>query len=166
MGIAVFSLGLVFVLALLDGAVSDLRGFTIFNRVPLVLAASYGAALALGYDQAAWLSHLGAGLLLLAIGVGLFALGIWGGGDAKMLSAAVLWPGFGGLARFLLVMAVVGGGLAVLALVARRIPLGPAGPLRAWGQRLAASGHVPYGVAIAAGGLDWWLFAVLPGFTG
>lgn len=159
--IIVILAGLIFVGALLDGARCDLASFRIPNRVPVVVALAFlPAGLAAGLSGAEWLSHLGAGLIMLGIGAGLFALGVWGGGDAKLVPAVCLWLGFGSLTRFLLIMAAFGGGLALLALVARRVPLGPEGPVRAWGRRMADSGHVPYGLAIAAAGLDWWIPAM------
>jgi len=155
--------GLVFVIGLADAAASDLRDFQIANRSPLLLLAAFvPAALAAGFHWQDWLDHLGAGVVVLGFGAVLFARGVWGGGDAKLLPAAALWTGFAGLPRLLMLMALAGGVLAVLALVTRRVPLGPAGPVRAWGERLAAAGHVPYGVAIAAGGLDWWFCVALP----
>ncbi|MDO8608760.1 MAG: prepilin peptidase [Phaeospirillum sp.] len=159
--------GLVFLVGLLDAAVSDLRAFRIANRSPLILLAAFvPAAMAAGFGWQDWLLHFGAGLALLVVGVVLFARGVWGGGDAKLLPAAVVWTGFAGLPRFLVVMALVGGALAVVALLARRIPLGRSGAVRAWGERLAESGHVPYGVAIAAAGIDWWFLALLPDVIG
>jgi prepilin peptidase CpaA len=159
--------GLVFGAALLDGAISDLRRFRIPNRVPLWLLAAFVPMAAVAAQEQGqgqgqeWIGHLCVGLALFALGTLLFALKVWGGGDAKMLAAAGLVVGPSGLARFLLVMALTGGVLATIALLARRVPLGPPGPLRRWGERLAASGAVPYGVAIAAGGLDWWGWSVL-----
>ena len=159
--------GLVFVIGLVDAAISDLRAFRIANRAPLLLLAAFvPAGVAAGLEWREWLLHLGAGLSLLVVGALLFARGVWGGGDAKLLPAAAVWTGFAGMPRFLMVMALVGGVLAVVALLARRVPLGPPGPLRAWGERLAAAGHVPYGVAIAAGGIDWWGTALLPRLIG
>ena len=159
--------GLVFVAGLLDAAVSDLRAFRIANRSPLILLAAFvPAAVAAGFGWQDWLYHLGAGLGLLVIGAVLFFRGVWGGGDAKLLPAVAVWAGPGGLPRLLVVMALVGGVLAVLALVAGRVPLGPSGVVRAWGERLAKAGHVPYGVAIAAAGFDWWVMALLPRLTG
>lgn len=156
--------GLIFVAGLVDAAVSDLRAFRIANRSSLILLAAFvPAAVATGFEWRDWLIHLGAGLGLLVIGALLFFRGVWGGGDAKLLPAVAVWIGLAGLPRFLVVMALAGGVLAVLALLARRFALGPPGPLRRWGERLAEAGHVPYGVAIAAGGLDWWAMAMLPG---
>ena len=159
--------GLVFVAGVLDAAVADLRAVRIANRSSLILLAAFvPAAVAAGFGWQDWLNHLGAGLGLLVVGAVLFFRGVWGGGDAKLLPAAAVWTGFAGMPRFLMVMALVGGVLAVVALLARRVPLGPPGPLRAWGERLAAAGHVPYGVAIAAGGIDWWGTALLPRLIG
>ncbi|CAA7616835.1 prepilin peptidase [Magnetospirillum sp. SS-4] len=159
--------GLLFVAALADAAQSDLRRFRIHNRAPLLLLASFvPAGLAAGLDGGEWLAHLGAALVVFAVAAALFVLGIWGGGDAKLLPAAVLWVGPAGLARFIMIMALAGGGLAVVALLARRVGLAPSGPVRDWGERLAASGHVPYGLAIAAAGLDWWIIAMLPRLMG
>ena len=160
-------ISLVFVIGLLDAAQSDLRQFRIPNRVPLLLLAGFvPAALVAGLDWQDWLIHLGVALAFFVLGALLFARGVWGGGDAKLLPAVALWIGVAGLPRFLVIMALAGGALAVLALLSRRIALGPIGPLRAWGQRLAESGHVPYGVAMAVGGLDWWAAVMLSPLLG
>ncbi len=159
----VIAAGLVFIAGLADAAISDLRAFRIANRTPLLLLAAFvPAGLAGGLSWPAWLGHAGAGLVLFVLGAFLFARGVWGGGDAKLLPAVGVWVGVLGMPRFLLVMALAGGVLAVLALVAQRVKLAPGGPVRAWGERLAAAGHVPYGVAIAAGGIDWWMAAMPP----
>jgi prepilin peptidase CpaA len=155
--------GLVFVAALLAAATSDLRRFRIPNACALaVLAAFAPAAWAAALPWETLLVHLGVAAGVFVISVGLFALGVWGGGDAKLLPAAALWIGLGGLPRFLLVMTVAGGMLAALLLGLRRLPL-PAG---SWLQRTADAGHVPYGVAIAAAGLDWWALALMPQLLG
>jgi prepilin peptidase CpaA len=156
--------GLAFAVALLDAALSDLRCFRISNRAPLLLVAAFvPAVLAAGLPPDALLWRLAAAAAAFAVCAALFVLKVWGGGDAKLVPAVVLWTGFGGLARFLLIMALVGGGLAVVALLSGRLKQpGAAGRLRRWGVRLAESGHVPYGVAIAAGGLDWWAATIMP----
>jgi prepilin peptidase CpaA len=66
----------------------------------------------------------------------------------------VLWIGPAGLPRFLLVMALTGGLVALAALLGRRAEAGSLRPL--------LRGHVPYGIAIAAGGLDWAAMVLLP----
>ena len=145
-----------FVVALLDAAQSDLRRFHIANRVPLLLLAGFvPVALVEGFSWQEWLTHAGTGFTLLAAGILLFALKLWGGGDAKMLGTVALWIGLSGLSRFLLVMAMAGCALAVIALLIRRLPHRQAG----WRGRLARTNQVPYGLAIAIAGFDWWISA-------
>jgi len=159
--------GLVFAGGLVAAALSDLRAFHISNTIPLVLLAGFCVAgYAGGLSGEDWLWHLGCAGGAFVASVALFALGVWGGGDAKLVPAVMLWTGPGGGIRFLFVMAVAGGIVALVAVVARRVPLGPSGPVRRWGERLVANGHVPYGVAIAAGGFDWWSLVFLPRLIG
>lgn len=149
----------VFVVALLDAALGDLRRFRIPNRVPLLLLAAFvPAALAGGMTGGEWLSHLGTGVISFIVAATLFALGVWGGGDAKLFPAVALWIGPAGLLRFLLVMGVVGGLVALAVLAGRRAEAGDFRP--------ALRSRVPYGIAIAAGGLDWAAAAMLPWLFG
>ena len=143
-----------FPLSLLAAARSDWRTLQIPNRLILVLLAGFPpVALLNSLTASEWLSHLGAAMTLFAAGAGLFALGLWGGGDAKLLPAAGLWLGWQPLPRFLLVMSMTGGLLALLALAMRAVPAGR--------RHFLAAGQLPYGVAIAAAGLDGWLAAIL-----
>jgi len=133
----------------------DLASYTIPNLLPAVIAAAFLIfAVLSGFAGAAWGAHLAAGLVALVAGFALFA-GHWiGGGDAKLFAATALWFGFGDLASYALVAAVLGGVLAVTLLVARLVPL-PAVLIRqGWIARLHdhRSG-IPYGVALAAGAL-------------
>jgi len=104
----------------------------------VVLAFLLLGANGLPVQDLAW--HAAAAVAVFAVGAALFALGVWGGGDVKLCAALALLTGFSDLPRFLFVMAVAGGvvALAVLALRGR-----------------AAGGQVPYGLAIAAAGIDW-----------
>lgn len=157
--------GLVFAAALLDAALSDIRAFRISNRDTLAIGGAFAlGAAGMGLDGV--LSHAAAGLAVFIAGFTLYLLRAWGGGDVKLSAAVALMTGFAGLPRFLVVMTLVGGLLAMVALVARRLPLAKDGPVKLWGERLASTGHVPYGVAIAAGGLDWLAVSWLPRLTG
>lgn len=136
--------GLVFAVTLVAAAVRDLRDRTIPNLLPAILVAAF--------VPAAWFGQLGAGgtalhaaaaVTALAVAAALFALGAWGGGDAKLVAAAALWIGFVPMPRFLLIMALAGGVLALALLLAQ-------------GRRA----KVPYGVAIALAGLEWWYGAL------
>lgn len=132
----------------------DLLTMTIPNRITVGLAAAFfPAALLLGVPPEQILMHVGAGLLILAVGIVLFAVGGFGGGDAKLLAAGALWIGFDGLLPYLLGVTVFGGLLALLIVIYRRFPV-RALPVPDWAVRLhtPASG-IPYGIAIAAAAL-------------
>lgn len=136
--------GFVFAGGMLVAAASDWRHRLIPNTIPAAMIAAFpAAAWAAGLGLAETGLHLAAAGAALAVASGLFALKAWGGGDAKLAAAALLWIGFAGAPRFVLVMAVTGGLLALALLLAA-------------GRRA----KVPYGIAIAAAGLDWWFAAI------
>lgn len=149
-----------FPVSLLIAAATDLWRFHISNRIVLLVLAGFPpVAILAAFSMTDWLAHVATALALFAVGAGLFSLGLWGGGDAKLLPAVVLWLGPSSLPRFLLVMAATGGAIALLALALRWLPKGEG---QGWLHRVTASGQVPYGVAIAVAGLDWWLAAATP----
>jgi prepilin peptidase CpaA len=146
----------VFPALLIFAALSDATSFTIPNRISLLLLGAYfPTALALGRP----LGEVGIDLAVfgaaLVAAMGMFAAGWIGGGDAKLFAVASLWLGWSAAPSFLLVTALAGGALAVLLLNLRSSWLKPyfeGAP--AWVARLATpKAAVPYGVAIAIGGL-------------
>lgn len=144
----------VFPFAMALAAATDLLTMTIPNRLSLAFAAAFlvaaPAAGMSGYDV---LMHLAAGSVMLLAGILLFSMNLLGGGDAKLLAAAALWLGFDPLVMFLAYVAVFGGALALAILAYRSVPAA-ALPLPEWALRLHGKGTpMPYGVAIAAGGL-------------
>jgi len=153
--------GLALLAALLIGAgAQDLRTMRIANGFSLAIAGLFVAWAGVEFAGGR-LSLLTLGLsiagavVVFAVGAAAFAAGALGGGDVKLLAAVSLFAGPAGIGDFLVVTALAGGllGLAILA----GAPLGQpvvAGPLRA---RLR--GGLPYGPAIAAGGL--WVAATL-----
>jgi len=142
-------------IALALAAVGDLRAYRIPNLIPAVLAASFALA-ACFMPRSFLLGGLATGAGLLAVGGLLFALGVMGGGDAKLLAATALWAGPTLLSAFALVTSLAGMALAVVMLSPLR-RLMPAPPQRlsapGGGPREWARQPMPYGVAIAAGGL-------------
>lgn len=60
------------------------------------------------------LSHYSAFLVFLLIGFGLFMVSIFDAGDAKLLAVSALWLGWTKLIPFLLVMALIGGGIGLV----------------------------------------------------
>ena len=147
---------LAFPALVIAGALKDLTSFTIPNAISLALAAVFPvAALALGLAPSAIGGSVAVGAAALVMGMGMFAAGWIGGGDAKLFAAAALWLGLPGALTYLLFTGIAGGALAV-GLLGLRSPrlraVMPAGP--AWFIRLAEPGeNVPYGVAIAVGAL-------------
>lgn len=109
-----------------------------------------------------WVSHIGACFSVLAVGLGLFYFGIFGGGDIKLLAAVALWIGFTReLIVFLLVAGVAGGVLTLLLLAIRSglslIPIPFPGHMPA---ALQARSAIPYGVAVVVGAL--WVASMIP----
>jgi prepilin peptidase CpaA len=136
-------------------ASSDLLTMTISNRVSLLLLGGFFAmALLTGMNGSALLSHIGAGLLVLAVTFGFFARGWIGGGDAKLAAATALWFGFDHLLAYLVYASVLGGGLTLLLLQFRNLPLPSMLLGQEWAERLHnKQGGVPYGIALAAAAL-------------
>jgi len=149
-----YALLMVFPALLAFGAAYDLLTMTIPNRVSIALVLLFLLAAPIaGLSAHDMLLHVGAGLLVLAASIVLFALGGFGGGDAKLLAAASLWIGFDQLLPFLLNVTIFGGLLALLILAYRRLPfIGPHAPT--WALNLYQRGTgIPYGIAIAASAL-------------
>jgi prepilin peptidase CpaA len=146
----------VFPALVIAGALYDATSFTIPNWISLALAGLFApAALLLGVNlPVIGLSYL-IGVIVLLAGMGMFAMNWIGGGDAKLLAAAVIWMGWPALLTFVLVTALAGGALAVLLTTARSSLLQAyAARSPSWVMKLMApGGPAPYGIAIAIGGL-------------
>jgi prepilin peptidase CpaA len=128
---------------LLVAAVIDVRTFTISNRLNLTVALTaplYWLSIALpvwpdvGIQLAA-----GAGVfVLLAVA---FYAGMMGGGDVKLAAALALWFSPASTIKFLVLTSLAGGVLTLAVLAFHR-----------W-KRREGRPEIPYGVAIAFGGL-------------
>jgi prepilin peptidase CpaA len=143
-----------YVLLLCAAAATDIWKFKIPNWVNAALLLLFVPTALLLPAEVDWLSHVGAGFSVLAVGVVLFVLGWLGAGDVKLMTAVALWTGFGYLAEFVFLVALAGGGLALLLLVLRiviaRLPSVRGTPDgRALPRILVTGEKVPYGVAIA-----------------
>jgi prepilin peptidase CpaA len=150
-----YPLLLVFPAAMAFAAAMDLFTMTIPNRVSLALLATFVLAAPLsGMAWTTFLSHFGAGALMLVVGIVMFSRGWLGGGDAKLMAAATLWLGFENLLPFMFWAVLLGGVLAVVILVYRSLvpPLWVAN--QSWALRLHDNREgIPYGVALAGAGL-------------
>lgn len=135
-------------------AVSDFTRFLIPNWVSMMIAAAYPLA-ALGMPFSEWMGGLCVGILAFGLGFMLFARGLLGGGDVKLAAAVCLWIGPTHLVDFATATAATAVGLGVLMLSPVRAHL----PRPAW-DGLPEEGlqqPMPFGVALAAGGL--WVLA-------
>lgn len=128
-------------------AASDIRTRIIPNRIPAAIVALFLPA-ALAGVMPSWPGHLAVFAIAFAVCFALFAGKLMGGGDAKLIPAVALWVGPEGMPLFLIAMTLFGGLLALVLMVRAR--------LRAPVEGTAAPENrptLPYGVAIAAGGL-------------
>lgn len=161
-----YSLLLLFPAAMAFAAAMDLLTMTIPNRVSLLLVGAFFiAAYFAGLPPQKVLEHVGTGLMVLAVCFVLFALGTFGGGDAKLLAASSLWIGFDDIGVYVFGIALAGGGLAILALVGRKhFPEGSFNAPR-WFLRLQEDkSKMPYGLAISAAAL--WVYPQTAFFHG
>lgn len=137
---------------LLRLALSDLRGRRLPNLLVLGVLLCYLA-------QAPWTtavvwSHLGTGLIALLAGMALTAAGAMGAGDAKLAAAVLCWAGPAAWLPVLLVVTQTGLLLVLLGVLARQaLRWRGSGPLAAGWRCLSVERGVPYGVALAAGGV-------------
>lgn len=156
-------------------AISDFRTRIIPNWIPAFLGLLFTVAAIVDPSAHPPLSSVAAAILVFVPLLILFAWGKMGGGDVKLLTAAALWSGWEQLPTLLLVTMLVGGVLAIVALVriaARRaadtlalfFPCSATAKARLWLEALLRTRNgdalplgeagLPYGIAIAAGGLS------------
>lgn len=133
----------------------DLTTMKIPNWISGVLILGFfPAAFAVGLPPMTVAVHVGVAAGALLVGMGLFAMRVIGGGDAKLMTAACLWLGLTGSGMFLLWTGVAGGVFCLMLIYARTQvrPYVASGP--DWvHQLLEPKADIPYGVAIAIGAL-------------
>jgi prepilin peptidase CpaA len=136
-------------------ASSDLLTMTISNRVTLTLLVGFFALAAVtGMGLEELVSHVGAGLAVLAVTFVLFSCGWIGGGDAKLAAVTALWFGFDQLLAYAIYASLLGGVLTVAVLRFREAPLPKILEGQEWLQRLhRLDSGVPYGIALAVAAL-------------
>jgi prepilin peptidase CpaA len=142
--------------AFLWAAASDLGAYRIPNLSVVLLIALFPAYSFLAGGAAPLLPHAAVGGAVLAIGIPLYAFGLAGAGDFKLLAAASLWAGPDRLPLLLMVMALCGGLLATAYWLRGRCRMKSVGPALDAETETAMSEegtHLPYGVAISAAGL-------------
>jgi prepilin peptidase CpaA len=163
-----------FVIFLLLAAWNDIATRLIPNYLPITVAI-LGVAMRLMVGMEALAVSFGLAFGIFTLLTLLHARGALGGGDVKLAAAVCIGLSPPAAWRFVVVMALAGGVLAVVHLAARRMlrgtasvapaPRGSASPLRVlrterW--RIARRGSLSYGVAIACGGI--WAIIESRGF--
>jgi prepilin peptidase CpaA len=147
----------VFMAPLVVAAIWDAWKYKIPNLLTGPLAVAFVPAALIAPGPVDWLWHLGSGASVLTVGAVLFALRKMGGGDVKLAAACALWMG-PLTPAFLLIMAALGGVIAIGLLVARKfapavLSLLPDPHAVTLPRALLRGEAVPYGIAIAAAGL-------------
>jgi prepilin peptidase CpaA len=136
-------------------AATDLFTMTVPNRIALVLVGSFFvvAPLAgLGWTDIGL--HVALALAALGVTFIFFWFGWIGGGDAKLFAATCLWLGPEAMLAYSVYAALLGGGLTLLLLAWRGMPLPVTLISHDWLARLHSPKEgVPYGIALAAAGL-------------
>ena len=132
-------------LMLLAASWWDLRSRTIPNALNLAVALLaipfwWATGLALWPDVAL---QVGVAALVFGLFAIAFALGGMGGGDVKLVAAVALWLPWQAVLALLVLMSLAGGALTLAMLIRKRL------------ARSEAALEIPYGLAIAFGGL--WL---------
>jgi prepilin peptidase CpaA len=146
----------VFPFCMVFAAVSDMLSMTIANRVSLVLVATFAVVAPLtGMAWSVYGLHLAAGMLVLSVTFGLFAIGAMGGGDAKLLAATSVFFGFDmSLMNYLLIATLIGGAITLGIMIYRKSAMavftGHNLFLRNFADEKAG---IPYGIALGIGGL-------------
>jgi prepilin peptidase CpaA len=107
--------------------------------------------------------HLVTGFALFFVGFALFAVGLFGGGDAKLIAAAGLWFGWPDILPFLVLTALAGGLLALVIGVWSMLSMSAEIHFESWAKRIIGlKPNVPYGYALAVGAIlafpqSWWM---------
>ena len=128
---------------LVVAAVIDMRTFKISNRLNLtvaLLAPVYWLSVSLSPWPGVAV-QLAAGATVFVLFAAAFYAGMMGGGDVKLAAALALWFPPHATMQFIVIMSIAGGVLTVI--------------LVAWhrARRQGGRPQIPYGVAIAFGGL-------------
>ena len=143
-------------LLLVVAAVNDARSFRIPNWVWMGVLALFPLYVLSSSQEIEWLHNLGVFVIVLVVGFALFAGNFTGAGDVKMLAAIALWSGPNYIGVLLVITAFAGGllavGYAAAAWMRMRIQPQLAAPAEGMMQVLTKTA-IPYGVAIACGGL-------------
>jgi prepilin peptidase CpaA len=140
-----WSVILLLAVLLLAVCVSDIRDRRIPNWTVLAVAALFLPWIFVG-NQVSVVSSLEAALISFVVSCGLYAFRVVGAGDSKLLTVTALFAGMSSLLQFLVLVALAGGAIAGVSLMARPVRAAVMFHMRGKGD---FGRGVPYGVAIA-----------------
>lgn len=153
-------LAAIFSFCVLYAAITDIGGLRIPNLVSITLIAAFFLhALAAGQGSNLK-SHIAVAAITFAVTFAFYLRGWFGAGDAKLVSAIMLWAGPSSGLEFITILAVAGGIFAfILLCVGKALKTFPAffihvprrGPIQ-W----ARHGVLPYGVPIMIAAFAVW----------
>jgi prepilin peptidase CpaA len=153
-------------LLMLLAAANDVASMQIPNWLTALIAVLFfPMAYLTGMPLSEFWHHALVGVVLFFAGYVMFALRLFGGGDAKLMAAAGLWFGTAETMSFLFYTAVAGGVLALayvlwsMAVAAIKTRAGTETTYRETLRAIAPK--LPYGCALAAGAIlafpaSWW----------
>ncbi|KRB52659.1 prepilin peptidase [Phenylobacterium sp. Root700] len=121
------------------------------NWTVIGLIATYLAALALGLAPSTWPSALAAAAIAFGVTYPLYHFGFLGAGDTKLFTAVALFAGANHLLAVAVLTTLAGGALALGSIILR--PKRALRGLTSRGRAEGAGRGIPYGVAIALGGI-------------
>ena len=133
-------------------AISDYKRLLIPNLATGIILLLYPLHVLLSPVVVDWTGALLVMAVVFAIGFGFFIFGLFGAGDVKLMVVLSLWAGIAHVGLFFAVTGLTGGLRAVIYLMKRRMRrYAIAGGPETASQALALA--IPYGIAIAFGGL-------------
>ncbi len=140
---------LLFCLVLAIAGANDVKARRIPNWTILAVIALFAAWWLVG-PSVSLTSALGAALIMFVTSCALYFFRVVGAGDSKLVTVVALFVGLSRLPQFILYMSLAGGALALCLLAMEPTRLLVMLQMRGKGRM---DRGVPYGVAIAAGGM-------------
>jgi prepilin peptidase CpaA len=147
---------ILFPFAMAHAATSDMLTMTIANRVSIVLICAFAVLAPLtGMALTDYMMHFAAMALVLTVCFGLFAMGVMGGGDAKLMASTSLWIGLNALLiQYLVIGSLIGGVLTIFILNFRGSYVAVyAARVEFLHKMSEPNGKIPYGIALGIAGL-------------
>ncbi len=138
----------IFASLMIVAAWSDAIDFTIPNRLVIGLLVLYPAYVMTAAHATDWPMALAVATGILALGLVLYGWGKMGAGDVKLIAATAVWAGTEHTLAFMLLTAIAGGVVSMALIVRNNY-----GWVIGWAPAENTMKQVPYGIAIAAGGL-------------